>query len=336
MKATKEQLIKARDDWFAKMQSVFDGTYNSDRPFILNGVLSKGKSDPYTEPEKWIDECIEDVYNRLADKILDEGQFVPVCLEYGIYGVHYVDRMFGAEVYYADGQWNAKYIDGIIGELQEPDLEHDETFQLSIRAAKYFVSKGDDFILFGLPTIASPLNIAVNLYGQTILLAMIEEPERVRHDLEVIANTLVKIHQAFRDILPYKQLQPVISWGRTQPPLYGQICGCTTQLVSEDDYHDLVADLDERVLNVYPNGGMIHLCGRHTQHINTFREMKALKAIQVNDRAAHDLERYFNELRDDQIIYLNPCEGMTAERALEITKGKRLIIAGNFDLSYRI
>ena len=146
MKATKEQLIKARDDWFAKMQSVFDGTYNSDRPFILNGVLSKGKSDPYTEPEKWIDECIEDVYNRLADKILDEGQFVPVCLEYGIYGVHYVDRMFGAEVYYADGQWNAKYIDGIIGELQEPDLEHDETFQLSIRAAKYFVSKGDDFI----------------------------------------------------------------------------------------------------------------------------------------------------------------------------------------------
>ena len=43
MKATKEQLIKARDEWFKKMQSVFDGTYNDNRPFVLNGVLAKGK-----------------------------------------------------------------------------------------------------------------------------------------------------------------------------------------------------------------------------------------------------------------------------------------------------
>jgi hypothetical protein len=57
--------------------------------------------------------------------------------------------------------------------------------------------------------------------------------------------------------------------------------------------------------------------------------MKVLRALQINDRAAHDLETYFTELREDQIIYLNPCEGMTVEKAVKITRGHRLVIAGD-------
>jgi hypothetical protein len=57
--------------------------------------------------------------------------------------------------------------------------------------------------------------------------------------------------------------------------------------------------------------------------------MKTLRAFQINDRAAHDLESYFISLREDQIIYLNPCCGMSVEMALEITKGERLVIAGS-------
>ena len=71
---------------------------------------------------------------------------------------------------------------------------------------------------------------------------------------------------------------------------------------------------------------MIHLCGSHAQHIENFRNMKSLRAVQVNDRAAEDLELYFKGLRDDQILYLCPCPGMTIERAMEITGGRRLVI----------
>jgi len=329
-------LIRKRDEWFDRLESLFRGTYSEPDVFVLDGVLARGQSDPYTEPEKWVDECLRDIVENRRDAVMNDRKFVPVCVEYGIYGVHYIDRILGANVYFKDGQWYNDYLTTPIGELREPDLDNDETFQLSVRAAKRFAETGGEFPLYGLPTIASALNIAVNLYGQEILIEMLADPDNARKDLETINRTLVKIHRTFLEIIPPRQLQPVISWARTQPPGYGQICGCTTQLISGELYRDMIADLDEDVLNVYENGGMIHLCGSHAQHIENFRNMKSLKSLQLNDRAAEDLPLYFEGLREDQIIYLVPCEGMTIERAMEITGGKRLVINAHIDGGIRI
>ena len=71
------------------------------------------------------------------------------------------------------------------------------------------------------------------------------------------------------------------------------------------------------------------MCGVHTQHTPVWRKMGALRAVQVNDRAAEDLGRYFGELRPDQILYVNPCEGMPMERILEITGGRRLVLVAD-------
>ena len=324
-------LVAQRDRWFDRLQGVFDGTYREPIAFVLDGVRGQGVCDPYAEPERWVDECMADIAANRAALAANEEKFVPVCVEFGLYGVHYIDRIFGSNVYFKSGQWYNDYLTTPIGELRDPDLEHDETFQLSLRAARRFAEVGGELTLFGLPTIASTLNIAINLYGQEILMAMLEEPEAARADLETINRTLVRIHKAFMEILPPRQLQPVISWARTQPPGYGQICGCSTQLLSGELYRDMIADLDEDVLRAYPNGGMIHLCGSHAQHIETFRNMKALRAVQVNDRAAEDLQLYFDGLREDQVLYLNPCAGMTVERAMEITGGRRLVICAHLD-----
>ena len=324
-------LVAQRDRWFDRLQEVFDGTYREPIAFVLDGVRGQGVCDPYAEPERWVDECMADIAANRAALAANEEKFVPVCVEFGLYGVHYIDRIFGSNVYFKSGQWYNDYLTTPIGELRDPDLEHDETFQLSLRAARRFAEVGGELTLFGLPTIASTLNIAINLYGQEILMAMLEEPEAARADLETINRTLVRIHKAFMEILPPRQLQPVISWARTQPPGYGQICGCSTQLLSGELYREMIADLDEDVLRAYPNGGMIHLCGSHAQHIETFRNMKALRAVQVNDRAAEDLQLYFDGLREDQVLYLNPCAGMTVERAMEITGGRRLVICAHLD-----
>ncbi|MBO5778169.1 MAG: hypothetical protein J6R82_01235 [Clostridia bacterium] len=324
-------LIAKRDHWFAIQESLYQGNYQEPRAFVIDGVLSVGKNDPYLEPEKWVDECLADIAEHKASAILSDFKFRPVCVEYGIYGVHYVDKILGANVYFKDGQWYNDYLTTPIGELEMPDLDHNETFQLSVRAAKRFAEVGGEFPLFGLPTIASALNIAVNLYGQEILMEMLMDPENARKDLETINQVLIKIHETFREILPQRQLQPVVSWERTQPPGYGQICGCTTQLVSADLYREMIADLDAEVLRVYENGGMIHLCGSHAQHIPTFRAMPELRSVQLHDRAAEDLQLYFQGLREDQLIFLMPCKGMTIEKAMSITGGKRLVITAHLD-----
>ena len=50
-------------------------------------------------------------------------------------------------------------------------------------------------MLFGLPTVASVLNIAVNLYGDRILLAMLTEPEAVPVEVtrEVMVESTVEV-----------------------------------------------------------------------------------------------------------------------------------------------
>lgn len=323
--------IRKRDIWFNRMSNIFNGApdeWNQSHIFGVNGIVGTSAYDPYTEPELWMEDCLEDLARR-AEALDNETYFRPLCVEFSVYGVHYIDKILGAPVFFQDGQWYNRYLPTPIGELEYPDLDNDPVWQITKRAVKAFLNADVALPLFGLPTIASTLNIAVNLYGEEILVEFLDEPDSAHKDLQTINRLLCDLHRYFRNTIPAQQLQPVISWNRTQPPGYGQLCGCTTQLLSPGIYEEMVAPLDNELLSVYPNGGMIHLCGSHTQHMEVFRNMDALKAIQVNDRAAQDLGAYFNGLRDDQVIYLNPCDEMTIEQAIAITGGKRLVIAAD-------
>ena len=331
-----KNLIAKRDEWFNTIQSMYDSSYDKPRVLVIDGSLARAKSDMHKEPEKWVDECLEDIAKNKASDILNDKKLVTVSLGYRIYGVHFIDKIMGANVYFKDRQWYNDYLTTPIGELEEPDLDNNETFQLAVRAAKRFVEVGGELPIFAIPTIASALNIAVNLYGQEILIEMISDPDNARKDLETINRTLINVHKRLNEIIPKKQLQPTSAWLRLQPPGYGQICGCSTHLISGSLYEEMILYLDEAVLNVYENGGMIHLCGSHSQHIENFRNMKSLKSVQLNDKAAEDLQLYFEGLREDQIIYLVPCKGMPVEKALEITGGKRLVISAPIEGEIKI
>ncbi len=323
-----EGRIARRDEWFSRMSDLFDGRknpYNDRYVFTLRGIVPRpaDRDLPYTEPERWVEECLELIAARPE---CTDNRFSPDCVEYPIYGVHFIDRILGANVFFKDGQWNASYLTTPIGELSFPDLEKDETWQLARRATEAFLAAGVKLPLFGLPTLSSALNILINLYGQEALIAMAEEEEGVEHDLAVINDLIRTLHRWYREHLPERQLQPVISWARTQPPGYGQLCGCSTHLISGPMYETYIEPLDDALLGEYPHGGMIHLCGAHLQHLAAFRRMKNLRAVQLNDRAAADFAAYHKELREDQIIYLNPCKEMSAEEAIRISGGERLVL----------
>jgi len=317
------ELIEARDRQFKRLEQMFDSGIN-EKVFCLSGY-EVYETNPDKEPAIWVSEALKSLADN-AEKIVDTDVFRPLCLEFGPYGVHFIDKILGAEVFFQDEQWYNRYLKTPIGELQYPDLEHDETWNFAKNIALEFLKWEVKLPLFGLPTIASALNVALNLYGQEILVELCMDPDKAMHDLELINKLLCELHRWYLSNIPTKQLQPVVSWHRTQPYGYGQICGCSNQLISAEMYQEYIAPLDNQLLSVYPNGGMIHLCGSHTQHIPVWREMKLLRAVQINDRAALDLEVYFNELRKDQIIYLNTFDGMDMDKALEITKGKRIVI----------
>lgn len=325
------ELIVQREIWFERLTNLFSATpdpYNESYVISLGGNVprpSESDVSPYTHPEDWVIACLELAAQNTE---MPEGRFSPVCVEYPIYGVHFIDKMLGANVYIHEGQWHADYLQTPIGSLEMPDLDTDETWSLAKRAARAFLDADVKLPLFGMPTLSSALNIMVNLYGSEALIAMYEDEEAVCHDLGIINDLIRALHRWYIGHIPEDQLQPVISWERTQPRGFGQLCGCTTQLLGEDLYKDFIAPLDDALLGEYKNGGMIHLCGSHTQHINTFRSMPHLRAIQINDRACEDLYEYLNGLRDDQMIYVNPCPKMTAEDALRISGGERIVLCG--------
>lgn len=313
------------------MEALFAGESDDDcHVYTLMGSVPRPADDSlaYTDPEQWIVDCLELL---AAQPECTANRFSPECVEYPVFGVHFIDRIFGADVFFHEGQWNARYLSTPIGSLEMPDLERDETWALARRATMAFLEADVKLPLFGMPTLSSALNILVNLYGGDCLASMIEDEDATLHDLRVINDLIRTLHRWYLKTVPMRQLQPVISWERTQPSGFGQLCGCTCQLLGASMYRDIIAPLDDALLAEYPHGGMIHLCGSHTQHIPAFRAMKHLRAVQLNDRAAHDLEHYLSGLRSDQIVYLNPCPGMTAEQAIEISGGKRLVLCAPMD-----
>ena len=318
------ELLVAREAHFSRLKALYSGE-ELDHAFFLNGICGSSSAAPYTEPERWVGEALDSLAGR-SERLRDSEVFRPLVVEFGPYGVHFIDRIFGAHVYYQDDQWWVDYLESPIGELKYPDLDRSDTWQLARKLAETFVACEVTVPLFGLSVLSSPLNVAVNLYGEEFVVAMLTKPDAAHHDLKVINNLICDLHRWYLANIPVEQLQPVVAAGRCQPPGFGQLCGCTCHLLPADIYDEFVVPLDHQLLSVYPGGGMIHLCGVHTQHIPTWRKMKSVRAIQINDRASEDLEIYFHELRDDQMIYLNPTPTMTVERAMKITGGQRIVL----------
>ena len=324
------ELVALRQGWEQRLRELFDGCI-PDSPIYLWGRLWTGKTDMYQDPAGRVKEALEEIEEKVGkhrDRITDKAIFRPVLVGSALHGVHFVDKIFGADVYELDGRkdnWQVRYLTSAVGTLERPDLDANATWAAAKAFAQAFVGSGATFPVLQLPTIASALNIGMNLYGQELLMAMMVDPAAVHHDLETINAVLLDIHGWYRANVPFDSLHQVAGVGRYQPPGAGQICGCSTQLISADQYREFVAHHDDAILSSYPNGGMIHLCGGHTQHIDTWREMKSLTSIQVNDRASEDLEIYLKEL-PEKVYYVLPCEGMPLGRIAELAKKHRIVI----------
>jgi len=312
-------LLSHYERMFQSLQDYYD-TPRPEPIWLPMRYEGKSTKDIYTDPEGFVDEAMYWLADHVQE-LMSRDDFGHLAIENWLYGVHFTDKVLGADVYYKEetDMWNVRYLTREIGTLEKPNLETNETWKIAQRMVQAYLKWDVQGVMIVPPVIASPLNVAVNLYGAEILIAMLEEPEKAKHDLRVITDTQIEMHRWYRDNIPASQLQ-MICGCRTQPPGYGQLCGCSTQLVSSDLYEEFIMELDEELLNVYPHGGHIHLCGSHGHLIPLFAKMKSVKSFQMNDRASEDLELYAKGLREDQIIYLLPCKGMPVERAMEIAK----------------
>lgn len=316
------ETIAVRDQHVERLDAFFRRRVRNE-PFFLCGIPFVFTDCPRAEPRVW-EQRLEEGLAALAARVelaRHARVYRPLILCWDPHGVHFVDELFGARVFVLDGGWQAETLGRPVGTLEPLDMDTCPTWAQVRSFTRRFLELGVGAVTLALPTIASSLNVAVNLYGQEIILAMLLDPGAARHDLRLITDVLCVLHRWYIDHVPFERMQCIAAGGRAQPHGFGQICGCTTHVLSPELYAEFVAPLDEEILSLYPNGGMVHLCGAHAQHIPTWRGMEVLRSVQMNDRAAADVGRYYRELRDDQILYANPCAGMPVDRILALTAG---------------
>ena len=323
------ELIAIRDRHFARMEDVYAG--RDDGPgecFVLYGESVSIGVEPYDDED--IQAKVEAALDELAgkaDALRDEKVFRPLILEVGLCNVHFLDRMFHGHALDEGKVWQNMRLKTPIGQLRPPDLATDPLWARARECAERAVAMGTTVPLMTPPCLSSPLNVILNLYGDEVYFAMLEDPDAVRADLAVIQELVLTTRQWYIDNMPARQFQGAAALVRCQPPGYGQIDGCSTQMISPELYADMIAPLDGEILGLYPNGGMIHLCGSHTQHCGTWSKMDVVRAVQLCAGPNLEVDVYFNELRDDQIIYIGPTKDLSLDRILNVTGGRRTILA---------
>ena len=122
------ELLEARELHFSRLKALYAGK-TLQHPFFLNGICGNSPANPYEEPERWVDEALCSLVER-SEGLTDPAVFRPLVVEFGPYGVHFIDRIFGAHVYYQDDQWWVDYLESPIGELGYPDLDRNDTCPL--------------------------------------------------------------------------------------------------------------------------------------------------------------------------------------------------------------
>ncbi len=320
------ELIAIRDDYFRRMQDVYDGCNDGQPPFILSGL-----TPPCEVPEgATLEEAMHVGFDAMATEahlMRDERLFRPVASGAETHGLDWSDDFFPLPKE-PDPVTKLRRITLPVGSLEPPDLDKSEAWRNMKRSAEIFLEADVKLPLFTAHGVTGPLVEAVSLYGgEKFLLGLMDDPAAARNDLQVLADLAAGMRKWFVDTIPEQQLQGIIHRLRGQPPGYGQIDGCTLQLVGPDVYREIVGPLDDAILGVFPKGGMIHICGYHTHHIPLWREMKNLKVLQLSGDAMTDLAIYHEGLRDDQLVFVSPHATMLLPQIMEITQGRRVIFA---------
>lgn len=278
----------------------------------------------------WLDTSIEALDAGLP-QASDTVTFRPLVVEFWPLGVHFVDALFGARVYEKDGNFWSDDLPSSLGDLAPPDVGASPLVRWTFDSIGQAIAALPHAVSVTTPVFSSPLNIAVNLFGEQALLDLSRPGKRELRGMEAIADAIESLHRLARDRFPASRCRFYASSHRYAPDGFGHICGCTTQLLGPETYARYVAPLDERILRTYPHGGTIHLCGHHTQHIPRWRKMPCLRGVQLNDAAADDFPAYLAGLRDDQIIYITPTPRMPLQTILALSGGRRIVLQTKLD-----
>jgi hypothetical protein len=322
-----EEFFRVQQRHRRRMQQLLSGRQPGLVPTFEYAALELPLVRPYRS-EQWLEEQLEHL-RRHIELYCDPVTWRVPAFALRRYGLHFTSAVLGCPIRAEAGRvWCTPLSESgrSPADFRAPDLDHSVPFQEMLRLVRLVADATDGRLPIELPFLAAPLLAAVELYGSDFLVTLAEDDGLAERVLKAISDTVLAMRLRLQKAVDGCDLWDHHTCACPMPNGYRFLYGCTTQLVSAQTYRRHIAELDASHLAHRAQGGCIHLCGGHTQHLGTWRSLEQVRAVQLNDTACQDFETYWRGLRPDQFVVLWPCEHMTVAEAMNITGGRRLAI----------
>lgn len=325
-----DELLEVQREHEAALEQLCRGEQPPYVPTFANQVHALPHTGPY-DAEAWLAEKLNALREN-AETLNDPVTYRPFALSLGRFDLHFASAVMGCPVHQGETGpvwWTPlPKLGQHMQDFCAPDLDENPLFQEMVGVLRFVAQATEGRIPIELPYVSEPLVAAVDMFGEQFLEAVAAEPELAEHVLDQITTTILDMRRRFFQAAPDAPLLAHGFTSRMMPRGCTLLYGCTTHLVSGETYRKHIEERDRQLFRCHADGGCVHLCGQHTQHLDTWRAMPEVKSLQLNNRACDDLETYWRDLRDDQFVILVPSERVSLNDALRITGGRRLVVAG--------
>jgi uroporphyrinogen-III decarboxylase len=175
----------------------------------------------------------------------------PLDLLTGTYGGSLVSAIFGVPIIWASDNWpNAahEYLsDDEMASIEPPDLDTNPVFQVLMRQVDWIAQS--EGVVQGFINPQGIINNAQRLRGENIFLDMMDNPDACRHLFDVVATTMIDLVTRLHN----RQRETGFD------PQFVTVSNCLVNMVSPNQYHELLLPYDVRIAEAFPRIG-IHNC----------------------------------------------------------------------------
>ena len=164
------------------------------------------------------------------------------------------------------------------------------------------------------PDTQGPMDLCEMLWGSSIFLGALDEPELLHALLDLITDTYVAYMRAWTAIVPFREDGVTVHWGL----LYRgnlMLRADSAMNFSPAMYEEFFVPYDQRALREF-GGGAIHFCGRGDHYLAQAAAMEGLHAINLSQPDYNDMEAIYRATVDRGVVLIGLARS-AAEKALD-------------------
>lgn len=162
------------------------------------------------------------------------------------------------------------------------------------------------------PDLQGPMDVAELLWGSSLFIALVDDPDLVGASLELITGTYIRFLREWESLFSARP-PDTVHWGIL---FRGRVMirDDSAMNLSPAMFDEFIRPFDQRLLEEF-GGGAVHFCGRGDHYIDRLCSMKGLNAVHLSQPECNDMETVFRHTVDRGIALL-ALRREAAERAL--------------------